>query len=84
MLPDAPKHLEDMRMAGELIVQFATGRSLDDYTNDALLRSAIERQLTIIREALVRLAKADPTTAAQISEYQKIIAFGMFWYTVTT
>ena len=36
---------------------------------------AVERQCEILGEALARLAKTDPTTAAQVGEYRRIIAF---------
>ena len=67
--------LEDMRQAAELIRQFTTGRNLQDYAGDALLRSGVERQFEIIGEALNRLAKSDPSTASTIGDYQQIIAF---------
>ena len=35
----------------------------------------MERQLEIVGEALAQLARTDPETASQISEYQRIIAF---------
>jgi uncharacterized protein with HEPN domain len=69
------KHLEDVRQAVELILQFAAGESLEDYRSDALLRSAVERQFEIIGEALNRLDKTDPSTADLISEKKQTIAF---------
>jgi uncharacterized protein with HEPN domain len=40
-----------------------------------MLRLAVERAFSIIGEALSQLAKLDAVLVAQISEYQRIIAF---------
>ena len=40
-----------------------------------MVRSAVERQLEIIGEALRRLETLDATLVAQISDYRRIIAF---------
>jgi uncharacterized protein with HEPN domain len=40
-----------------------------------MLRSAVERQLEIVGEALAQLARTDAAVASQIGEYQRIIAF---------
>jgi uncharacterized protein with HEPN domain len=40
-----------------------------------MLRLAVERAFSIIGEALAQLAKLDAVLIAQISEYQRIIAF---------
>ena len=72
---DSKKHLEDIRKAAELIREFSGGRTLEDYSRDALLRSGVERQFEIIGEALNRLSKTDPATGARISEQARIIAF---------
>ncbi|MBI5761380.1 MAG: DUF86 domain-containing protein [Planctomycetales bacterium] len=69
------KLLEDVRMAAEHVLQFASGKSLDDYRSDVMLRSAVERQFEIIGEALARLERLDPSTAAQIKDVREIIAF---------
>jgi len=72
---ESKKYLYDVRIAAALIRQFASGKSLTDFEADAMLRSAVERQLEIIGEALSQLAQSDLTTAAKISEYRRIIAF---------
>ena len=69
------KLLEDIRQAAGMIRQFTVDRTLDDYSSDAMLRSAVERRFEIIGEALNRLAKSDPATASRIGDYQQIIAF---------
>jgi len=40
-----------------------------------MLRSAVERQLAIVGEALVQLAKIDLPTASRLTDYKRIIAF---------
>ena len=69
------KYLYDVARAAGLALEFVRGKSFGEYAADALLRSAVERQLEIVGEALAQLAKSDPGTAAQISEHRRIIAF---------
>jgi uncharacterized protein with HEPN domain len=40
-----------------------------------MLRSAVERQLMIVGEALNRLKKVEPTAAASVTDSRRIIAF---------
>ena len=68
-------HLADVQRSLGLLQQFTVGKSLEAYRGDALLRSAVERQLEIIGESLNRLAREDPATASRIQEYRKIISF---------
>jgi uncharacterized protein with HEPN domain len=67
--------LTDIRTACELIQQFTTGRGLPDYTADAQLRSAVERQFIVTGEALAQLERLDPAVVAPITDYRKVIAF---------
>ena len=48
MHPDAATLLWDVSTAGHLVEDFIDGRSFDQYEIDALLRSAVERQLGIV------------------------------------
>jgi uncharacterized protein with HEPN domain len=72
---EAKKYLFDIKQAANLLLRFAKGKTLAEFTDDPLLRSAIERQFEIIGEALSQLSKVDPDTAATISEHRRIIAF---------
>jgi uncharacterized protein with HEPN domain len=72
---EAKKYLYDIQQAASRIAEFTSGKKLDDYRSDALLRSAVERQFEIIGEALAQLAKLDAELVARISGYRRIIAF---------
>ena len=71
----SPKLLEDIRDAVAFVRHATQSRTLDDYRRDRLLRQAVERNFEIIGEAVGRLAKIDPVTAAKIGDYQQIISF---------
>lgn len=67
--------MEDVRQAAERIQQFTAGKLFADYDDDALLRSAVERQFEIIGEAVNRLAKFDANIAQGLPETPRIVAF---------
>ncbi len=75
MRPRSPKWLDDIQRSAEFILAAIGGKSVQDYQTDALLRAAIERHFEIIGEAMRRLARDDPETAAFIADYPRIIAF---------
>ena len=72
---EAKKLLADIATAGKLIVQFAAGKDFDAYAADPLLRSAIERQFTIIGEAMTRLLATEPGLTQRLPESRLAIAF---------
>lgn len=69
------KLLLDVREAGESILQHTAGKSLGEYAADRFLRRAVEREFEIIGEALNRIDRLDPATAARISERRRIVDF---------
>lgn len=72
---ESKKLLHDVRRAAELIREFTADRSFDDYVDDELLRSGVQRQFEIIGEALNRLSARDPDTASHVSDRRSIISF---------
>ena len=51
------------------------GKTLEDYSDDRLLRQAVERNLEIVGEAVGRLSRDDRDTATRLSEHERIVAF---------
>jgi uncharacterized protein with HEPN domain len=73
--PESAKLLWDAREACRLVREFTAGRTLDEYKDNALLRSGVERQLEIVGEALRRLSRMDPETASRIPELESVVGF---------
>jgi uncharacterized protein with HEPN domain len=71
----AEKLFSDIIAASEAAQSFVIGRSRQDFAQDLMLRSAVERQLEIVGEAIRRLRDLDPVLVAQISDYRRIIDF---------
>ena len=65
------------------ITTFAYGLTAASYAADELRKSAVERQLEIIGEALNRLRKADPEVAQRIPDISRIVACAISSRTVT-
>lgn len=73
MQPEAAALLWDVHAAATRIVGFIAGVEQSSYSADELRRSAVERQLEIIGEALRNLRNTDPATAKQIPDITRII-----------
>jgi len=74
MTEKVKKYLSDILQASELIVFFVEGiNSFDDYVTDLKTRSAVERQLAILGEALNKIRAEE--VELNITNDQKIIGF---------
>ncbi len=73
MQPEVAKHFLDALQACEAVAQFTRGKNIEQYCNDLMLRSAVERQFEILGEAFARLDKIDSTYRDQCSEIGKVI-----------
>jgi uncharacterized protein with HEPN domain len=73
MRPETKKYLFDVGTACEAMLNFIGGKGFSDYEADLMLRSAVERQLMIVGEALNRANRVDPEIAELIPEIRDII-----------
>jgi uncharacterized protein with HEPN domain len=74
-LHDPKKYLHDIANCCEFLLSATRGKTVEDYKNDRLFRSALERELQVIGEAMLQLDRVSPGIAEKISEYRGIIAF---------
>ena len=75
MPPESAKLLFDAISAARAAQEFVATRTQEDYLADLMLRSAVERQLYILGEALSQLRQIDPTKFDQIPDARRIVAF---------
>lgn len=73
MAPDAVTLLWDALNAARLAMSFVHEQDFDRYQADAMRRSAVERQLEIVGEALNQLRKADAEVARTIPELPRAV-----------
>lgn len=73
MPPEAAKRIWDAVEACRRIAEFVEGKSRADFEASALLRSAVERQLEIIGEALNKASVAWPQLAFDVPEIPRIV-----------
>ena len=74
MSPDSRKYLWDATEAAQRILRFTSGKTFADYSQDELLRAAIERHFIILGEALSRLRQVDAETANQLPDLARTVA----------
>ena len=67
--------LHDVLDGGNAILEFTRGATLEQYSDNLLLRSAVERQFMIVGEAFVRLREIDEVWLERIPDARRIIGF---------
>ena len=74
---DARTYLFDIQKSIELIREFTQDQTFEMYQKNAMMNSAVERQLSIVGEAIVQLLKLEPnmsiTAARQIAGFRNIL-----------
>jgi len=75
MQQKARDSLLDVLNAGNAILAFTRGATLAQYSENLLLRSAVERQFMIVGEAFVRLRDMDEIWLERIPDARRIIGF---------
>ena len=75
MHADSAKLLWDAQQAVLKIARFTTGKSFDQYLNDDLLRSGVERQFEIVGEALKHFSRLDPELSLTLPDLPRIVSF---------
>jgi len=73
MRPESKKLIWDAREAASAARAFIADRDYPAYAGDPMVRSAVERQLEIVGEALHRLSRADPEVAGKIEDLPRIV-----------
>lgn len=72
---ETAKLVWDVDQAAGRVIAFVTGKTFDEYARDDLLRSAVERQLEIVGEALAQLRRIDPEVAERVPDLRRIVDF---------
>jgi uncharacterized protein with HEPN domain len=69
------KYLFDMLSSCDFLITFTADKMLEQYKQDRGFRSAVERELQIIGEALMQLNRHHPDIAARVPDYLNLIGF---------
>ena len=69
------KYLYDIKDATAAILKFVQDKTYDDYREDDLLKSGVERKFEIIGEALNRIKRKNLQILDKIRDHRSIISF---------
>lgn len=75
MRRDPRAYLWDICNSADAIFSFCANSTFEDYQNNVMLRSAVERKFEIIGEALNQLSKTSQRITEKIPNYREIISF---------
>jgi uncharacterized protein with HEPN domain len=73
MDPEVARRLRDALVAGDAAVGHVVGLTFDDYLGSRLVRSAVEREIEIIGEALSVASRLDRTLEERIPELVRVV-----------
>lgn len=73
MRPESAARVWDASEAAKAICDFVAGKTETEFLAELLLRSAVERQLEILGEALNHLRRKDLETAARVPDLDRIV-----------
>ena len=62
---DPEKYLYDIHSSADFLLEFTAGKTVEDYSQDRAFRSAIERELQVIGEAVMQLERVAPVVASR-------------------
>jgi uncharacterized protein with HEPN domain len=92
-----PRTLRQIADACFFVLSVTEDKTLENYSEERLLRQGVERNLQIIGEAVGRLRHDDPEIVDRLSEHERIVGFrnvlvhgydlvddGIVWDTIRT
>jgi len=74
-LRNPEKYLYDIINCCEFLLEITKNKTVENYKSDRIFRSAIERELQVIGEAMLQLDNISHETAEKISQHRSIIGF---------
>jgi uncharacterized protein with HEPN domain len=75
MQRDLRAYLSDIQQAGQDIIAFTKDATLEQYAANKMMRRAVEREFSIIGEAIARARLTFPEIMDKIGSAQTIVAF---------
>lgn len=64
-----------IQTACEKVLRLTAGKTAEEYATDDVLPDVVERRLTIVGEAMSKIAALDKHVASQLGDFPRIISF---------